>query len=511
LTLNIYIRKRRWKLLLFATAIIIVGVSLWYTHVLVKKIANDERRKITTWADAIHRKISLVNYTNDFFLKIQKEERKRVELLADAIKKLVEAGPAEDLTFYSEIIAGNTSIPVIQTDETGRILSAKNVDFDINKVGILNDSLRREFSAYPPFSFRFFGGNKNYLYYKDSKVFSELRAYLDDLNQSFFTDVVTNSASVPVIITDSTCRHMIEWGNLDKKKIKDTTYISHTISEMAAQNDPIRVELKDFGIRYIFYKDSFLLTQLQYYPYVQFGVIGIFLLIAYFMFSTARRSEQNQVWVGLAKETAHQLGTPLSSMMAWMEILKMQGVDNDTITEFEKDIHRLNTIAERFSKIGSNALLHPENIVKVLYDAVEYIKLRTSQKVKFYINLPETAVITLPLNLHLFEWVIENLCKNSVDAMGGNGKINISIFDEGKQVIIDISDTGKGITKSKFKGIFKPGYTSKQRGWGLGLSLSKRIISEYHSGKIFVKSSIVNQGTTFRIILRKNLPRRILK
>lgn len=509
--MNIYIRKRRWKWLLFAAAVLIVAISLWYTNSLVKKIAHDERKKITTWADAIHRKISLVSYTNEFFTKLQTEERKRVELLAEATKKLVNAGPNEDITFYSEIIAGNTSIPVVQTDEKGVILSARNTDFNISKIRKLTDTLKKEFSVYPPFSFRFYGGNKNYLYYKDSRLFSELRNYLDDLNQSFFNEVVTNSASVPVIITDSTQKNILEWGNLDTKKIKDTAYIQHTIRDMASQNDPIRVELKDMGVRYIFYKDSYLLTQLQYYPFVQFVVIGIFLLIAYLMFSTARRSEQNQVWVGLAKETAHQLGTPLSSMMAWMEILKMQGVDKDTIQELEKDINRLNTITERFSKIGANALLKPENIVKVVYDSVEYIKLRTSQKVKFYINLSENAKIVIPLNFHLFEWVIENLCKNSVDAMSGNGQININIYEESKHVIIDVSDTGKGIQKSKFKSIFKPGYTSKQRGWGLGLSLSKRIISEYHAGKIFVKSSSINQGATIRIILLKKIPRRRLK
>ena len=234
-----------------------------------------------------------------------------------------------------------------------------------------------------------------------------------------------------------------------------------------------------------------------------FGVFGIFLFIAYLLFSTARKSEQNQVWVGMAKETAHQLGTPLSSMIGWVELLKLKGLDEDTVHEIAKDVHRLETITDRFSKIGSTARLEPYNIVMVIYDSVNYIKSRVSPKVRFTITPDLTTQVSAPINLHLFEWVIENLCKNAVDAMEGNGSIHIVVTEDIKQVVIDISDTGKGIQKSRFKTIFHPGYTSKTRGWGLGLTLSKRIIENYHSGKIFVKTSAIGKGTTFRIILKK--------
>lgn len=227
--------------------------------------------------------------------------------------------------------------------------------------------------------------------------------------------------------------------------------------------------------------------------------------MAYLLFSTARRSEQNQVWAGLAKETAHQLGTPLSSMIAWVDYLEAKGVDSETIEELRKDVNRLSTITDRFSKIGSNPSLVPENVVSVIYSSVSYLKTRTSQKINYSINVPPEQSIVVPLNLQLFEWVIENLVKNAVDAMTRQGKITIDILDEEHVVNIDISDTGKGLSRNMFRTIFNPGYSSKQRGWGLGLSLSKRIINEYHKGKIFIKSSSLGKGTTFRIVLKKEV------
>ena len=243
---------------------------------------------------------------------------------------------------------------------------------------------------------------------------------------------------------------------------------------------------------------------MRFYPYFQFGIIGLFLFIAYLLFSTARKSEQNQVWVGMSKETAHQLGTPLSSLMAWLELLRLKDADEEAISEMEKDINRLKTISERFSKIGSGTNLIEENIVKIIYDSVEYIKSRTSKNIKYHINIAKNRAIIVPVNLHLFEWVIENICKNAVDAMSGKGELNVDISEDEDSITIDFSDTGKGIPKSSFKAVFNPGYTSKKRGWGLGLSLAKRIINDYHSGKIFVKSSTIDKGTTFRIVLKKS-------
>ncbi len=503
--MNIYEQKRRWKWILFIVAVVIVMVSLWYTNILVQKISTDERQKLRIWADAIQRKAHFVSYTENFFLKIKVEEQKRVHQLALATQKLVSSEPNADLTFYSKIIADNTTVPVILTDDHNNIIGARNVDFKTDTVKVLSGKVKEQFLRYPPIPIAFYPNNKNYFYYSDSKLFTELRVVLNDLIKNFFAEVVENSASVPVVITDSSRRHVIAYGNMDSAQMKDSVAVKKVLATMEAENTPIELQLENRGKNYIFYQSSYLLTQLRYYPLFQLGIIAIFLFIAYMLFSTARRSEQNQVWVGMAKETAHQLGTPISSIMAWLELMRMQNIDQQTVLELDKDVKRLGTIAERFSKIGSAPSLKEDNIVRIIYDTVEYLKPRTSRKVNFSINLSKNSDVIVPVNAGLFEWVIENLCKNSIDAMSGSGEIAINILEEENSVQIDLSDTGKGINRSNFKTIFQPGYTSKKRGWGLGLTLAKRIISEYHKGKIFVRTSVINEGTTIRILLKKKL------
>jgi signal transduction histidine kinase len=499
---SIYSKKQQWKLWLFMAAVIIVGVSLWYTNTLVDKIAKDERKKAKLWADAIEKKVNLVKYTNELFNKIKADERKKVELWAEATKQL-----SQDLTDYGfvlKVVSDNTTVPVILADEHGTPITSRNLDpAKENDKIYLKLQMQAMRAVQEPIEINIYKGQKNYLYYKDSKLFSELKNVLDDLIRSFISEVAVNSASVPVIYTDSTKMNVLACGNIDSLKIKDTVFLRNQINIMAAQNAPIEVEFGDESKSYIFYQESVLLTQLKYYPYVMFAIIGVFLLIAYLLFSTARRVEQNQVWVGMAKETAHQLGTPLSSLIAWLEYLRSKGLDVETANEIEKDVKRLETITERFSKIGSVPKLDNVDIMRTLNDAVNYMKLRTSKNVSFSIEKTESSDITALLNVPLFEWVIENLIRNAVDAMNGNGAIKIVVSDQTQFVYIDISDTGKGIPKSKYKTVFEPGFTTKQRGWGLGLSLTKRIIENYHSGKIFVKSSEIDKGTTFRIVLNK--------
>lgn len=500
---DIYLRKKRWKWLLFSAALVIVSASLYYTNILVDQIRIDERKNVEIWADAIHRKADLVNFTNNLFEQIKVEERVRAGILAEAQRRIITATTSSDLDFFLGIIADNTTIPVVQTDQEGNIVSARNVNFNIDTVPRFEGAIAEEFSVYPPIVVNYFKNRKIYLYYKDSQIFSEIKIVLDDLIRSFFSEVVINAASVPVIVTDSTQQKIYEVGNIPMKKPGDSAVIYRTLASMASGTTPIRVNLADTGVRYIFYEDSVLLTQLRYYPIVQLLVIGLFLLIAYLMFSYARRSEQNQVWVGMAKETAHQLGTPLSSMVAWVELLKLKGLDEETVSEIEKDVMRLETITDRFSKIGSTARLEITDVTRVIYETIAYMRSRISPKVQFEIVPSADQEIMVPLNLHLFEWVIENLCKNAVDAMEASGTLRIEITEEGNQVQIDVTDSGKGIPKSRFKTIFRPGYTSKSRGWGLGLTLSKRIIENYHSGKIFVRTSTLGKGTTFRIVLKK--------
>ncbi len=319
---------------------------------------------------------------------------------------------------------------------------------------------------------------------------------------SFIFEVIKNNETVPVIVTDNK-DSILFTRNLDSLKLNDVTYLKKRLSYMKIHCKPIEISISEKLTQFVYYEDSTILTQLIYYPYIQLAVIFIFILVAYFAFSSSRRAEQNQVWVGMAKETAHQLGTPISSLMAWIELLTLQKVDNEILIEVTKDIKRLEIVTERFSKIGSETPLVPTNIVDVLNNVISYMQTRTSSKVVFSNNFSEYNELIVPLNPALFEWVIENLCKNAIDAMGGSGKIEILLFDQMQILFIDINDTGRGIAKSKYKTVFQPGFTTKKRGWGLGLSLSKRIIEVYHGGKIFVKSSEINAGTTFRIALKK--------
>lgn len=328
-----------------------------------------------------------------------------------------------------------------------------------------------------------------------------------------FEEIIVSNNTIPVIVTD-------ELGNpSDFKNIPEAAHakterarrriLLDELEEMEAEHEPILITLKNdldetSGYQFIYYKNSMLLTQLQYYPIAQLTVIGIFGMIAFLAFNYSKAAEQNRVWVGLAKETAHQLGTPLSSLMAWVEYFKTDpNLKNmEIISELEKDIARLDMITSRFSNIGSEPVLQSSNLLEVVNETVSYLKKRVSSKVSIEISCFPNEDISAQINKPLFEWVIENLCKNAVDAMGGEGQIKIKILqaNEGTSVI-DISDTGKGIAKSRIGKIFQPGFTTKKRGWGLGLTLVKRIIENYHKGRIFVKSSDINRGTTFRISL----------
>lgn len=498
--MDLYRKKKIWKRVLFLGALVIIAVSLWYSNGLVKKIAEDEREKIKIWANAIQHKASLVSYTNEFFKKIEIEERNRVEIWAEATRRLINAGINEDLSFYTLIIAGNNTIPVILTDKNLNIIAAKNVDFSTDTVKVFDKEKFKDFAQNEPIIVSY-GNIINYLYFKESILFSELRVVLDDLTESFFSEVVINSASVPVLIMDSTKTKIFSSGNIDEAVLKDSVKLKELILTMEGQNNPIIIDFEGTGKKYIYYKDSFLLTQLKYYTFIQLFIVAIFIIIAYLVFNTTQKSEQNSVWVGMAKETAHQLGTPISSMLAWLDFIEADEKNKIYIEELRKDIKRLQDVSDRFNNIGSNPDLPLTPIAHTIYDSVRYIQSRASKKVIINVQFPEDERSLIPLNNNLFSWVMENLLKNAIDAMNGEGTIDISILKMSKYIIVDISDTGRGFAKANYKTVFRPGYTTKKRGWGLGLTLSKRIIEEYHKGKLFVYSSVVGKGTTFRIQL----------
>ena len=326
-----------------------------------------------------------------------------------------------------------------------------------------------------------------------------------DLNAdvSLEDKIIKSNTSIPMILVDENGNIGLDsYLNLDSAKAKDPAYLKAQLEIMKEQNNPIEINFAKNRKQFIYYRNSDLLNKLSYYPLTLILILALFLSLIYMMFTSSKIAEQNKLWTGMAKETAHQIGTPLSSLLGWIAILKMENVNDKYVNEIEKDVHRLNTIANRFSKIGSLPKLKKSDIISATKNAYEYLEFRSSKQISFKFISNEKELFC-NLNEELYEWVIENLIKNAIDAMLGKGKLTLSITSENNKVILNISDTGKGMSKSQFRKIFDPGFTTKKRGWGLGLSLSQRIIEDYHTGKIIVKSSEVNKGTTFQIILDK--------
>ncbi len=333
-----------------------------------------------------------------------------------------------------------------------------------------------------------------------------------DIDVSLEQKIILSNRSIPMIITYEN-GDINRWANLDVENNKrftaldvdDRLYLSRQLQIMIEENDPLVVnfQLDNVNITHkIYYRDSDLLNRLQYYPLGLLLILFLFGTIIYLAFKSNKIAEQNKLWAGMAKETAHQIGTPLSSLLGWVELLRLENVGEDTVQEIEKDVSRLNTIADRFSKIGSIPKLDTHDIVVETDKAFDYIRSRSFKQIEFHFNTENDKPIFVNLNLQLYSWVIENLVKNAIDAMQGKGKIEIDVIRQNSYAIITVSDTGKGINKRLHKKIFEPGYTTKKRGWGLGLSLTKRIINDYHKGRIYVKKSEIGKGTTFLIQLK---------
>ena len=333
---------------------------------------------------------------------------------------------------------------------------------------------------------------------------SELASGESHSNFDLILTIIQSNTTIPVIVADN--NEIVQYSNITINNADTARYLAHKLEDMQRNGSAIDIDLGNGEKQTLYYEDSVLLKQLSYYPYIQLLVMTLFALIAYIGLVSVKRAEQNKVWVGLSKETAHQLGTPISSLMAWVELLKInENVDPAIVNDMDKDVKRLSTIAERFSKIGSIPDKELIYINELLDETCNYMSTRISNRVKLNLHLPQDAEGTMACRA-LIEWVVENLCKNAVDAMEGKGEINVTLTSDNKHIYIDISDTGKGIARKEFETIFKPGYTTKNRGWGLGLTLAKRIVEEYHSGRIYVKESEVGIGTTFRIELNKAIP-----
>jgi hypothetical protein len=500
--MDIYKRRSNLKLVLLAIAVVIGLVTTLYTNYLTNKIADEEKRKAKLWAAAINSKGHLVKYTADVFEKLALDERKKMDIWSQATKQIArpDMQDGEMLTYLSQILTGNSDIPVILADEDGKFIQTKNFELK-GKTTEFNiaDTQFASFKSYPPIIVTF-SNRRNFIYYKDSNLFRELKKTLNDIINSFITEVVMNTASGPVIMTDA-IQQPIAFGNVDSLDIRDSTRRTALIALMASKHEPISVDLGDGGSKHIYYDDSTVLKQLKIFPYIQLGIFSLFLVFSYFAFSSSRSAEQNMVWVGMAKETAHQLGTPISSIGAWIDYLKenepaLEG--SSAIAEMEHDVERLTLVADRFSKIGSVPQLHPENVKTTLIRNIDYMRKRSSAEVHFALDCTDET-LTFAINNQLFDWVLENLYKNALDAMQGAGNLSTAVSADASTVYIDVTDSGCGIARANYTTIFEPGFSTKRRGWGLGLSLTKRIVESYHSGKIYVKHSEIGKGTTIRI------------
>ena len=316
-----------------------------------------------------------------------------------------------------------------------------------------------------------------------------------DEDVSLEEEILSSNKTIPVIMIDEE-GEILSYNNIPEAKL------GRRAAQIQASGTRIEVPLGDGELCYICYDDSDTLVQLAFYPYIQLSVVVVFFIICFVAILNSKRAEQNRVWVGLSKETAHQLGTPISSLMAWVEILKSKYPGDELLPEMSRDVERLQMVAERFSKIGSKSEPVTADVNGVIEKAVGYMKRRSPAKVQYELILSDAPLLA-PLNIPLLEWVIENLCKNAIDAMSGNGCITVEVSDTTDKVVVDVTDTGKGIAKSQWDDVFTPGFTTKPRGWGLGLSLARRIVEEFHKGRIYIKKSLPGKGTTFRIELKK--------
>lgn len=515
--MNLYSNKQKWKIALLIFALLLVGASLFVSNQIVSKVGEREKERAQQWADAIRKKIELVRLTNNTFDALRAREREKMTLWVEATTEAAKKSPLdEDFSnnFPLRITEKNNDIPVIAVDDYGYISGNRNLDFDTTDIRQLypedtrkelmkhfDDSLLVLAKAWknknPSFTVEVFDDFYITYYYDDSKAIDSLENVRDSLIESFNRELINNEGLVPVLLLDKDSKTVI--GTNIPAYGRNKASVDDLIAEL--NPDPIVIDFQTGEKNLLYYGASPELQQLRYFPFIQFTVIGLFALIGYLIFSTFRKAEQNQVWAGMAKETAHQLGTPLSSLMAWVQLLESQGIDPMITSEMQKDVNRLEKVTDRFSKIGSGAQLADEDIGKTVRNVMSYLKPRISDKVD--VTVHADGQFTAKHNASLMEWVVENICKNAVDAMEGEGALTVTVTETADAVEIDIKDTGKGIPPKQTKTIFEPGFSTKKRGWGLGLSLVKRIVNEYHKGKVFVLESVVGEGTTFRISLPK--------
>ncbi len=510
--MNLYSNKQKWKIALLIVALLLVGVSLFISNQIVSKVGEQERQRAKQWAGAIKKRVELIQLTNRTFTQLREKEQEKIKLWVEASKEVANPTTLSIPEFPMQIVKDNNNIPVILLDDRRNISGFRNISFDTSALRPrypelsaralekrFEDSLRVLSEVWkkknPSFTVEVYEDLFMTYVYDDSKEIVRLEKERDSLFRSFNKELIENEGLVPVILINQDTRQIVGTNITDSLLMKKE--LSALTKELARNNDSLIIDFNNGERNVLYFDSSAELKQLQYFPYIQFLIIGLFGFIGYVLFSTFRKAEQNQVWAGMAKETAHQLGTPISSLMAWIQLLESQDADPMIVTEMQKDVDRLGIVTDRFSKIGSGANLEAMDLSDTVTEIVEYLKPRVSKQVEFTTSIQSN--VSSPHSASLISWVLENISKNAIDAMEGKGKLQIILTTTPEWAHIDIKDSGKGMTPKQIRTIFKPGYTTKKRGWGLGLTLVKRIVEEYHKGKVFVVESQPGAGTTFRV------------
>jgi len=506
-TNGLHANKQRWKIFLSLMVLIVIALSLAVSNSFVAKIGEREKSKAKQWVEAIKKKGELVQLSNAIFSELKRKEKQKIDLVVEAQKILLtksDLSKNQDVEFSLSIIQSNTEIPVVLLTDENNVMQYRNMDSLFRGISSFSEkdsiclSKASEWENIGQYRvIEYLDGEFLKFVFGNSFELERLQRESALLISSFNNEIKDNKALIPVMLwdvsSDSLEASNLDFNEADSKLLRE---------EWKLDNTPL---VFDFGTgkKELYFSDSDELIYLQWIPSIQFLVLAMLILLGYFIFSTYRKAEQKRVWAGMAKETAHQLGTPLSSLMGWQAHLESLKVDPMVTTEMKKDLVRLERITDRFSKIGSEAKLEQKDISGTIENNLDYLRARLSNKVELIFHSDLEPTDSVDHNASLIDWVVENLCKNAVDAMQGDGKLEVKIYNQKTNIAIDFIDSGKGISAKDQKAIFEPGFSTKKRGWGLGLALVKRIIEEHHSGKVFVASSKIGYGTTFRILLPK--------
>lgn len=505
------LRSGRLNFVLISISTVIAVVMFFFSRMMVEQIKREEKVRIQNWAMSTQRQAGMANRIRSIFSQMETEERQYATIWSYVYERVFSptSPTPKDFDLLMRIMSSNNR-PFILVDQSGQIIESHDPETNLADYPYFTCEIQERYATYPPIMVDAQGVMYK-LYFKPSEVFLNLQNLFADLDSSFSMESINNMAdlTVPVIITDESRTVILGYHNIDQSVFYSQESIRQQLKKMQSENAPIEMRIPglDNTVFYLFYESSAFLWKMRVFTFAMLFVLLATIGLVLALLSLTKKVEQNREWWGMSKETAHQLGTPLSSLLAWVDFYKTKAGEPmvpEDLLEIEKDVKRIELVTNRFSKIGSVPELSWENVVPVVYKSVTYLKARSSNRIRYRVNVTEDAVMMAQINAPLIEWVLENLFKNALNAIEDNeGEISITMTENTEHVIIDVHDTGKGIRRGAFVKIFEAGYTTKQRGWGLGLTLSKRIVENYHKGKIFVKNSTQFVGTTFRVVLNK--------